>query len=497
MPFSNIWSAAKGDAYLLGTRNADYANFTTSVTEKYGSYYKLICALTDLALINLSGWMAYLVIYWPKDALNSNRVSMLHILLINFIWFNVTQLNHLYKDIFAKDAIPTIKQSLYSLVLFGVLMSCLAYWVPDFHVQKRLIFYTVAFFAPLFIAGKIGFLLLRISHRANLIDYTRIVIVGAGPVGIELGRIIESRPHMGYRLAGYFDDKPGLRGEGSEDMRILGNISDCIAYVKKYNIREVYCALPDRAIEKINRLMREADREMIRFKLVPDVKDYFRKDVNVKMLGHFPVISPRVEPLENATNMMLKRIFDLAFSFVALVFVISWMLPLVALLIKLESKGPVFFKQLRSGKNNQPFYCLKFRSMYVNDDAHLKQASKNDRRITRVGAFIRKTSIDELPQFFNVIMGQMSVVGPRPHMLQHTEEYSALIDKFMVRHFLLPGITGWAQVNGHRGETHEAGAMEARVAADIWYLENWSMFLDLKIVFLTVWQVVFGHENAY
>jgi len=215
------------------------------------------------------------------------------------------------------------------------------------------------------------------------------------------------------------------------------------------------------------------------------------------MLGHFPVISSRAEPLENVNNKMFKRIFDICFSVFVIVFVLSWLIPLIALLIKLETKGPVFFKQQRSGKNNLPFFCLKFRSMSVNSEAHIKQATKFDSRITKVGAFIRKTSIDELPQFFNVLAGNMSVVGPRPHMLQHTEQYSAIIDKFMVRHLLLPGITGWAQVNGLRGETNLEGDMEKRVEADIWYLENWSMLLDLKIAFLTVWQIFTKNDKVY
>jgi undecaprenyl-phosphate galactose phosphotransferase/putative colanic acid biosynthesis UDP-glucose lipid carrier transferase len=321
-----------------------------------------------------------------------------------------------------------------------------------------------------------------------------VVIVGAGPVGRELANIMEDRLSMGFRVVGFFDDKIT---KSSEDLYIIGKVNECLDYVKRHKINEIYCALPDRAINKINKLMREADKEMIRFKLVPDVKDYFKKNVNVTMLGHFPVISPRSEPLENISNMMFKRLFDVVFSFVVIVFVMSWLLPIIAILIKLESKGPVFFKQPRSGKDNKAFYCLKFRSMYVNGKANMAQAVKNDRRITKIGAFIRKTSIDELPQFFNVLAGDMSVVGPRPHMLRHTREYSAIIDEFMVRHFMLPGITGWAQVTGLRGETSEEGSMEARVKADIWYMENWSMFLDFKIVFLTVWQVIAGHEKAH
>lgn len=491
---SNIRSITKGVLSSQDKREMDYHNVATSMTEKYGTYYKIIGALGDLAIVNLSGYIAYLLVHWPTATLFTVNVNAVHVLLVNLLWFNVTQLTHLYQDMFAKDAIPTIKQSLSSLVLFTLVVAFILVLRSDFDDSSKVITYMLAIFAPTFLLGKIAFLLMRRSRRVSLIDYTDIVIVGAGPVGVELHNILENQPLLGYRVVGFFDDKPHLRQDG---IPVLGNVSDCIAYVKKFNIKEVYCALPDRAIDKINRLMREADQEMVRFKLVPDVKDYFKKNVNVKMLAHFPIISPRSEPLESKSNQMFKRIFDVFFSLFVIVFVMSWLMPIIAILIKLESKGPVFFKQLRSGKDNQPFYCLKFRSMRVNNDSDKTQASKNDRRITRLGAFMRKTSIDELPQFFNVLMGDMSVVGPRPHMLQHTNEYSAIIDQFMVRHLVLPGITGWAQVSGHRGETREEGTMEARVEADIWYLENWSMFLDLKIAFLTVWQVFGGHKNAY
>jgi putative colanic acid biosynthesis UDP-glucose lipid carrier transferase len=464
------------------------------MTEKYGTYYTLMGALVDLALINMSGYLAYLLVYWPAAFEDHHGLSILQVVLINVIWFNVTQISKLYRNMLTKEAIPTIREALYSLVLFAVFMSCLAFFMPEFRVSRMLIFYTILIFAPAFLIGKLCFLMLRRKHRLHLTEYKRVVIVGAGPVGLELSRIMESSPAMGFRVVGFFDDLPGYKLQGA---LILGKVSDCIAFVKQYHINEIYCALPDRAIHTINELMRIADQEMIRVKVVPDVKDYFKKNVNVKMLGHFPVISPRTEPLEILSNQLFKRVFDVLVSSFVIIFIMSWVVPLFAFLIKLESKGPVFFRQQRSGKDNKPFNCLKFRSMKVNGDADQKQACKNDNRITSVGAFMRKTSIDELPQFFNVLMNEMSIVGPRPHMIQHTTAYSASIDNYMVRHFLLPGITGWAQVNGFRGETNEAGAMEARVKADLWYLENWSMFLDFKIVFLTGWKVFAGDENAY
>jgi len=201
--------------------------------------------------------------------------------------------------------------------------------------------------------------------------------------------------------------------------------------------------------------------------------------------------------LENLLNRSKKRAFDIVFSIFVIVFVLSWLLPILAILIKLGSSGPVFFVQIRSGRNNRPFRCYKFRSMRVNKNADKKQATRDDERITKIGAFMRRTSLDELPQFFNVFRGNMSVVGPRPHMIKHTKQYSQLIDRFMVRHFLKPGITGWAQIKGLRGEIKTVDDMLKRVEADVWYLENWSFLLDLKIIFLTLKNSILGDKNAF
>jgi exopolysaccharide biosynthesis polyprenyl glycosylphosphotransferase len=193
----------------------------------------------------------------------------------------------------------------------------------------------------------------------------------------------------------------------------------------------------------------------------------------------------------------IKRAFDLVFSLVVIIFILSWLLPFIIILVKLESKGPAFFVQLRSGRDNTSFKCYKFRSMFINKDCNTSQTAEGDPRITKIGAFLRRSSLDELPQFFNVLLGQMSVVGPRPHMLSQTRHYSELIDKFMVRHFIKPGITGWAQINGLRGQTKTLNEMLNRVEADVWYIKNWSFMLDLKIVFITVFKVVTGDKNAF
>jgi exopolysaccharide biosynthesis polyprenyl glycosylphosphotransferase len=209
------------------------------------------------------------------------------------------------------------------------------------------------------------------------------------------------------------------------------------------------------------------------------------------------VITLREEPLRDFVNRFLKRMFDLIFSIFVIVFVLSWLYPIIAILIKLSSKGPILFEKLRSGVNNEEFICYKFRSMRISSDSDYKQATHGDSRITKLGSFLRKSSLDEFPQFINVLMGDMSIVGPRPHMLLHTEEYSELISKYMVRQLVKPGITGVAQIRGYRGETKELEDMEGRVRLDVWYIENWSLSLDINIVIQTIWNIFKGDENAY
>jgi putative colanic acid biosynthesis UDP-glucose lipid carrier transferase len=221
------------------------------------------------------------------------------------------------------------------------------------------------------------------------------------------------------------------------------------------------------------------------------------RNLAVEYYGYLPIISLRTIPLDKEINTRLKHFFDVVFSLFVILTVLSWLTPILGLLIKLESRGPVFFKQRRNGLNYKEFYCYKFRSMRLNSEADLEQVQKNDPRVTKFGKILRKFSLDELPQFFNVILGDMSVVGPRPHMVSHTEMYAKSVDKFMVRHFIKPGITGLAQINGCRGEVETEKDIVNRVKFDIFYIENWSILLDLRIIYKTVINVISGEEKAY
>ncbi|MCO4292104.1 undecaprenyl-phosphate glucose phosphotransferase [Solitalea sp. MAHUQ-68] len=466
------------------------------MTNKYSSFLKGLNIIIDFTLLNLSFYIGYVILNNKWDMEIGPSHNLTHVILMNLIWYLSSRICHLYTDVFIREAVPSFKSMLRSLIFYGLLMVFIQKNILYLPYDSTLLVISFTFFTTTIIIWKLIFLLQRRPHKNSLTEFKPIVIVGTGRNGLDLYHYFSNNAYLGYKVMGFFNHE----GDGSSvknNINVIGKIDDCIEFVRKKNIGEIFCALPDKDFEYINKLMHDADKHLIRFKLVPDVKDYFKKNVMVQLYGHLPVLSPRMEPLESKGHQILKRSFDIIFSLFVIVFILSWVVPFLALLIKLESRGPVFFRQIRSGKDNKPFYCLKFRSMTVNKDANSVQATKNDKRITKIGRFLRKTSLDELPQFINVLIGNMSVVGPRPHMIKHTKEYSAIIDKFMVRHFLTPGITGWAQVNGLRGETKTHKDMKKRVEADIWYLENWSILLDLKIIFMTIYNVFAGDKKAY
>jgi putative colanic acid biosynthesis UDP-glucose lipid carrier transferase len=249
--------------------------------------------------------------------------------------------------------------------------------------------------------------------------------------------------------------------------------------------------------------MHEADQAFIHFKVIPDFSYYIHQPVSVQYLREIPFLSLRKEPLEDRGNQIKKRIFDLVVSLSVIIFILSWMIPLLGLFIYLESPGPIFFKQPRIGRRKKTFNCLKFRSMKMNNEAETRQAVHNDSRITRIGKFIRKTNLDEMPQFINVLRGDMSIVGPRPHpvtffsMLNPKDDFFHLHDQFTIRGFVKPGVTGWAQVNGFRGEIVATEQLKKRIEHDLWYLENWSLWFDLRIMILTVYVTIRGQKNAF
>lgn len=356
---------------------------------------------------------------------------------------------------------------------------------------KTIVLFYVIFTAALALWWIVSRKLLK-WYRSKGFNYKQIVIVGSGTsgAGVRLMQQLERDQGYGYHIMGFFSDEPA-----SDIPSYKGNIGDLEQFVAENSIDEIYCAIPENERQELQNIISLAERNAIDFFYVPQFSKYISRRFEIENFGAVPVLSIHPHPLNNPVNMAIKRGFDLLVSSIVLLFSPIIFLP-IAIGVKLSSPGPVFFKQERTGYRGKSFKCLKFRSMRVNDKSDSLQATKDDPRKTKFGNFIRKTSLDELPQFINVFMGDMSIVGPRPHMVQQTQEYSELIDKYMLRHTLKPGITGWAQVNGFRGPTDELWKMEKRVEYDVWYAENWNFMLDVKIMFLTVVNAVRGEQNA-
>lgn len=325
----------------------------------------------------------------------------------------------------------------------------------------------------------------------------KVILIGSHENMQELYHAMTDDPTSGYRVLGYFEDFPSDRYPS--DVSYLGHPQEVNNFLKQNvgRVDQLYCSLPSARSAEIVPIINYCENHLVRFFSVPNVRNYLKRRMHFEMLGNVPVLSIRREPLELLENRIVKRTFDIVCSTLFLCTIFPFIYIIVGVAIKMSSPGPIFFKQKRSGEDGKEFWCYKFRSMRVNAQCDTLQATEHDPRKTRIGEIIRKTSIDELPQFINVFKGDMSIVGPRPHMLKHTQEYSLLINKFMVRHFVKPGITGWAQVTGYRGETKELWQMEGRVMRDIWYIEHWTFFLDLYIMYKTVYNAIHGEKEAY
>lgn len=331
------------------------------------------------------------------------------------------------------------------------------------------------------------------AYKEAGVNAKKVVILGASEQGMALYNFFTSFKTFGYRFMGFFDHN--TQGNPYREM-VLGNLADMKEFCKREEVDEIYVALPNAPKSLIDELAKFADDHFMYLRIAAEASQVL-SPARVYYYDEVPVATLRNEPLASKVNQALKRLFDIMFSSAVLLVLCLTVFPVIALLIKLEDPaGPVFFSQMRPGRKNKLFRCYKFRSMRVNQSTEL-QATKNDPRVTRIGAILRRTSLDELPQFFNVLIGDMSVVGPRPNMIKQLEMYSQLIDKYQFRHFVTPGITGYAQVNGFRGETPQVELMAKRVEYDVQYMEKWSLWFDVKIIALTAINMIRGEKNAY
>ena len=453
----------------------------------------LVLAISDLLIVNGVFFLTGYVLRASGNAytLSANfRGSLIN---VNLIWLISSNLFQLYNKVAIKSVEEIFRRTGKSLLTHLILVVFSMVLLNPLEFSRA---FLIVFYCGLLIS----FLISRFSCTIIEIIFQRyrtttsVAVIGSNPMGYRLASFFEGQKNQ-YSFKGFLDSKDSLFVDHNGNL--VPDACQQIRNAAENDISEVYVSLTADRMADAGYLLKEAERQCVRLILVPDFSQSLTTPFKISFMGDFPIITLRTEPLENIDSRFKKRIFDILVSSMIIVFVLSWLFPILFVLIKLDSKGPVLFKQKRSGKNNKTFYCYKFRSMKVNTDSDNKQASINDSRVTKLGRFLRKTSLDELPQFFNVFSGTMSVIGPRPHMLKHTLEYRAIIDKYMVRHHLKAGITGWAQINGYRGETNSLSLMEKRVEHDIWYLENWNLMLDVKILFITIINFLRGQKNVY
>lgn len=449
----------------------------------------------DLLIINFSYLFSfYMVSAFYKPDLKWNNRYLVGIVAFNLIWLFSALVVRLYRQKTFNNLESFFRRTYRAALVHFILFMAFLFFTKS-NILQSVFLTSFLLMAVLFILSRFALVYVAEFFLKRTKGGKKIAILGYNSTAERLAAYF-TKQKGNYVFEGFFDDDISKLSQKNK-RNFIGNIENCMHYVEQKRIEEIYSTiLPDQNHE-VEKLVLAAEKKCIRIKFVPDFSRKVDDRFYISFVEDFPIITLRKEPLDEINSRIKKRIFDMVLSSLIIILIMSWLTPILALLIKIDSRGPVFFVQKRSGKDDEPFWCFKFRSMKVNTVSDHRQATKYDSRITRIGAFIRRTSLDELPQFFNVFLGNMSICGPRPHMLLHTEQYSASINKFMVRHLLKPGITGWAQVNGLRGETESPELMQKRVEHDLWYMENWSFMLDVKILFMTIINMFKGDKKAY
>ena len=450
---------------------------------RFSRFIRPILNLYDLGIINL------IILYH----FNFETKGLVFSLLSSLAWIVISVFTNFYK---VYRFTPEIK--IFSLIIkqFFVFTLFLFAMIGFFESGDLLSFSDPLFSANQIILISISIIVVVASFKFVVYylllkfrvvfggNYRKTVIIGSGQQSENLKNYFNEKKEAGFKLKKVFN---------STNL----NLTAVFDFVLSESIDEIYCCLSTTDDNTLNQITNFAESNLKEVKYIPSYGKIYSKKLSYQNYGLIPVLSLRTIHLEDSFNSFLKRSFDIVFSGLVLLLLMSWLTPILAIFIKINSSGPVFFKQKRNGFNFKEFWCYKFRSMKLNKEANTAQATKNDYRVTKIGKFLRKLSLDELPQFYNVLKGEMSVVGPRPHMLKENEKYKTTIDKFMVRHYVKPGITGLAQTKGFRGEIETIQDIVNRIKYDIYYIENWSFVLDIKIIIITIINVIGGEKKAY
>ncbi len=454
----------------------------------------LLRLVIDLFLLN-----AVFVIssVWAQsfDILLSRQYMFLLLMALNIVWYFFSAVWKFYDDFNARYfafQFVNIFRNVFVQTITAVLFIFIA--KEDLFTRNFIVYYTLLLL--IVISFRTVFFKLTLKSLRNKGKNVRnLIVIGAGEIGKNFRKMINENPDFGYNFLGFVDDE-----NSGED--IIGGTEQLENIFKQKDIEEAVIALPQYATDTIDDIIRICNRNAIKTHIIPDYFKFVSKKFQISMMGNFPIISVRNEPLDEVQWRFVKRTFDIVFSVVILAGLMSWLIPLLALISKLSSRGRVFFIQDRIGVKNEQFKCYKLRTM-IEDKSAQKEfvpASENDPRVTKFGRFLRKSNLDEIPQFFNVLTGKMSVVGPRPHAVPYDEKYGKIVEEIKLRHSVKPGITGWAQINGLRGDVEDENKNVKRtikrIEYDLWYIENWTFWLDIQIILLTVWQMIKGDTKG-
>lgn len=463
------------------------------------TYLHFVRQLLDYMVIIFSFVIASYYSTAQVVILKGNQLNEIFLLLtLFFTWYFSTSYTNLYDEFRSRNFSFELIILLKNIFIQFIAVIVLIFMIKEINYSRLFVFYYIFFLFILLLNQK--YLLkqfLKYLRRKGR-NIRSILIIGAGKIGQQFYTSIIENPHFGYSVIGFLDDSKISFTDGI----YLGPINSLKNILRENSIDNVIVALPNYATDKIRQVIHTCRLNGTEVRIIPDYFKFVTSNYSLSLFGKFPIVAVNEEKINHYFSRLIKRMFDLFFSSLVIILLLSWLFPIIALIIKLDSKGPVIFKQERWGRNNHRFLIYKFRTMVCNsknvdENGSYVQAAPNDPRTTRIGKFLRKTNIDELLQFINVFNGQMSVVGPRPHPTPLNKEAIEIIDCYLTRHLVKPGITGWAQVNGFRGETRNRTKMVKRVEFDIWYIENWSFWLDLQIIFLTIWRMLKGDPNAY
>ena len=456
---------------------------------RYSRYIQTVSIIGDFFILNLLFVIGFY--FYDKTGQWLSPVYVPFYAYLNFAWLilliafgaNKIDRNTTRKSIFF----------VYTRIIVFFFFLFLLYFqaTPLSYYPRPVIKYLFILFFLFLIAWKFLLYYAFYLYRKKGYNYRNVVILGFSLATRGLRDYFITNKWHGYRFLGFFSDQKDLTNN------VVGSWDDLREFIDHNHIDEIYLALNCIPKEALNEISGIISGYPIKVRIIPDMGIFSFKSAELINYGSVPVVQIHLGPLGYWYNRLIKRIFDVIMALLVIVFVLSWMSIILYFISRLSSRESVFFLQRRTGSDNHVYTCIKYRTMRKNEEADLKQAQKDDERVTGAGRFLRKFSLDELPQFINVLLGEMSVVGPRPHMLKHTEEYRRLIKRFMLRHTVKPGITGLAQVNGFRGEIRQLSDLEHRVENDVYYIENWSVNLDVRIIFLTFWVIIKGQKRAY